>query len=141
MEDLIINDSIIISADLLTISAVRSSGPGGQNVNKVSTCIELRFNPKKCLVLTETAINKIIAANRSRLDAEGALIITSQRYREQYRNIEDAREKLKSIVLEAIKIKKKRKPTKPTKASKEARMNSKKINSQKKAMRSKDFDY
>ena len=141
MESIVINENITISADLLSISAIRSSGPGGQNVNKVSTCIELRFNLKGCPILPEKAINKIIEANRSRLDKEGSLIITSQRFREQFKNIEDAIEKLKKIILEALKEKKKRRPTKPTKASKEARIQSKKLNSQKKVMRSKDFDY
>lgn len=137
MEDLVINESITIPAEQLNISAVRSSGPGGQNVNKVSTCIELRFSPKSCPQLTETCVKKLLAANKNKLDAEEALIITSQRFREQYRNIEDAREKLKNLILDALKVQKKRRPTKPTKASVEERMNSKKINSQKKAMRNK----
>ncbi len=140
MEDLVINERITIPADLMTVSAVRSSGPGGQNVNKVSTCIELRFNPKNCSQLSETAINKLLQANKNKLDSEGTIIITSQRFREQYRNIEDAREKLRLLVLEALKVKKKRRPTKPTKASIEDRITSKKINSQKKALRTKKFD-
>ena len=140
MEDLVINDKIIIPEEQMTISAVRSSGPGGQNVNKVSTCIELRFNPKNCSQLTETAINKLLTANKNKLDSEDCLIITSQKYREQYRNIEDAREKLRNMILEALKVRKKRRPTKPTKASIEERMTSKKIQSQKKASRSKKYD-
>lgn len=140
MEDLVINNTITIPSDQMTISAVRSSGPGGQNVNKVSTSIELRFNPKNCAQLPEVAINKILAENKNKLDSEQTLIITSQRYREQYRNIEDAREKLKTIILDALKVRKKRRPTKPTKASVEERMTSKKIQSQKKASRSKRYD-
>ena len=140
MEDLVINEKITIPAEQMTISAVRSSGPGGQNVNKVSTCIELRFNPKKCSLLTETAVKKLLTANKNKLDADEAIIITSQRFREQYRNIEDARDKLRSMILEALKVKKKRRPTKPTKASIEDRITSKRINSQKKAARSKKFD-
>ena len=140
MEDLVINGKITIPAEQMTISAVRSSGPGGQNVNKVSTCIELRFNPKECSLLTETAVNKLLTANKNKLDADEAIIITSQRFREQYRNIEDARDKLRSMILEALKVQKKRRPTKPTKASIEDRITSKRINSQKKAARSKKFD-
>ena len=140
MEDLVINEKITIPAEQMTISAVRSSGPGGQNVNKVSTCIELRFNPKECSLLTETAVNKLLTANKNKLDADEAIIITSQRFREQYRNIEDARDKLRSMILEALKVQKKRRPTKPTKASIEDRITSKRINSQKKAARSKKFD-
>ena len=140
MEDLVINNNIVIPADQLSVSAVRSSGPGGQNVNKVSTCVELRFNPKNCTQLSETAIKKLLQANRNKLDSEGTLIITSQRFREQYRNIEDAREKLRLLILEALKVRKKRRPTKPTKASIENRISSKRINSQKKALRTKKFD-
>ena len=140
MEDLVINENITIPSEQLTISAVRSSGPGGQNVNKVSTCIELRFSPKNCPELTETAINKLLAANKNKLDSEDCLIITSQQFREQYRNIEDARNKLRNLILEALKVRKKRRPTKPTKASIEERMTSKKIHSQKKASRSKKYD-
>lgn len=140
MEDLVINEKITIPAEQMTISAVRSSGPGGQNVNKVSTCIELRFNPKECSLLTETAVKKLLTANKNKLDADEAIIITSQRFREQYRNIEDARDKLRSMILEALKVQKKRRPTKPTKASIEDRITSKRINSQKKAARSKKFD-
>ena len=140
MEDLVINENITIPSEQLTVSAVRSSGPGGQNVNKVSTCIELRFSPKNCPQLTETTINKLLAANKNRLDSEDCLIITSQQFREQYRNIEDARNKLRNLILEALKVRKKRRPTKPTKASIEERMTSKKIQSQKKASRSKKYD-
>jgi ribosome-associated protein len=140
MEDLVINENITIPSEQLTISAVRSSGPGGQNVNKVSTCIELRFSPKNCPELSETAINKLLAANKNKLDSEDCLIITSQQFREQYRNIEDARNKLRNLILEALKVRKKRRPTKPTKASIEERMTSKKIQSQKKASRSKKYD-
>ena len=127
MEDLIINDSITIPADQLSVNAVRSSGPGGQNVNKVSTCVELRFNPKNCTQLSETAIKKLLAANKNKLDSEEAIIITSQRFREQYRNIEDAREKLRLLILDALKVRKKRRPTKPTKASIEDRISKKRI--------------
>ncbi len=140
MEDLVINENITIPSEQLTVNAVRSSGPGGQNVNKVSTCIELRFSPKNCPELSETAINKLLAANKNKLDSEDCLIITSQQFREQYRNIEDARNKLRNLILEALKVRKKRRPTKPTKASIEERMTSKKIQSQKKASRSKKYD-
>lgn len=140
MEDLVINDKITIPAEQLVFTAVRSSGPGGQNVNKVSTSVELRFNPKNCAQLPETVIIKLIETNKNKFDSDNNIIITSQRFREQYRNIEDAREKLRNLILEAIKVKKKRRPTKPTRASIEDRISSKKLNSQKKAIRSKKFE-
>lgn len=141
MEDLKINDSIIIPAEQLVVSAVRSSGPGGQNVNKVSTCIELRFNPKECLQLPELAREKLVAANRNKLDANGALIITSQRFREQFKNIGDACEKLRNLIITALRVPKKRRPTKPTKASVEERIQKKKMKSERKASRSKKWDF
>lgn len=140
MEDLIIKEGLVIPAESMVINAVRSSGPGGQNVNKVSTCIELHFYPQKCSQLFESTINKLFVLCKNKLDSDKAILITSQKYREQYRNIEDAREKLRALILEAIKVKKKRKPTKPTRASIEERMISKKINSLRKASRSKKFD-
>ncbi len=140
MEDLYIKDEIVISSDYLSINAVRSSGPGGQNVNKVSTCIELRFNPINCEILPEYAVKKLLELCKNKLDSENSIVITSQKYREQYRNIEDAREKLRNLIIESLKIKKKRKPTKPTKASVEERMLSKKINSLKKASRNKKYE-
>lgn len=140
MEDLFIKDGITIPSEAMEVSAVRSSGPGGQNVNKVSTCIELRFYPQKCEQLSGNVIMKLLELCKNKLDSDNAIIITSQKYREQFRNLEDARDKLKSLVLEALKVKKKRKPTKPTKSSIEERIQSKRINSLKKASRSKNFD-
>jgi ribosome-associated protein len=136
-----INDKIIIPAEEIQVSAVRSSGPGGQNVNKVATCIELRFNPANCSQLKEAVVERLLQAARNKLDAEGNIIVTSQRYREQYRNLIDAYDKLKNMILKALKPPKIRKPTKPTKASQQRRIAKKKQIGTKKANRKKPSDY
>ena len=91
---LIINDYITIPSEQLEISAVRSSGPGGQNVNKVATCIELRFRPESCGQLSMPVVQRLLKIAGNRVDSENTIIITSQRYREQYRNLDDACQKL-----------------------------------------------
>ncbi len=138
---IIINDQITITPEQFEIAAVRSSGPGGQNVNKVATCIELRFNPQLCPQLSPPVVARLLGIARNRLDAENNIIITSQKYREQYRNLDDACEKLKKMILQALVPPKPRKPTKPTRASVEKRITSKKQAGEKKSLRQKrDWD-
>lgn len=138
---LIINEKITIPADQLEISAVRSSGPGGQNVNKVATCIELRFKPRQCEQLTIPVVQRLLKIAGSRVDSEDTIIITSQRFREQYRNLADACDKLREMVLSALKPPKIRRPTRPTRSSVEDRINHKKQTSFKKSQRQKpDWD-
>ncbi len=132
-----ITSDIIIPADELEISAVRSSGPGGQNVNKVSTCIELRFNPERCGLFSTAVLTRLMALVGNRIDSEGNILITSQRYREQYRNLDDALEKLKKMILQALKPPKPRKPTRPGRAAIERRIDKKKQTGEKKARRQK----
>ncbi|MEW6709725.1 MAG: alternative ribosome rescue aminoacyl-tRNA hydrolase ArfB [Candidatus Riflebacteria bacterium] len=136
-----INYEIVIPAELIEVSAVRSSGPGGQNVNKVATCIELRFNPALCPQLSADVVSRMLEAAGNRIDADGWIIITSQKHREQYRNLLDAYDKLKSMIEKALKPPKIRRPTKPTKASKAKRVASKRQNSGKKANRRRPTDY
>ena len=136
-EELVINEKLKISGDRLIVSAVRSSGPGGQNVNKVATCIELRFNPTEWGQLTHAALQRLLTSVKNRIDAEGRIIITSQKYREQFKNLEDARSKLRDMIIKCLKAQKPRSPTKPTKASVEDRIKKKKITSEKKQNRSK----
>lgn len=132
-----ITPAIIIPADELEISAVRSSGPGGQNVNKVATCIELRFNPERSGLFSIPVLTRLISLAGNRIDSEGSILITSQRYREQYRNLDDALEKLKKMILQALKPPKPRKPTRPGKAAIEKRITRKKQTGEKKARRQK----
>ncbi len=132
-----INDNLVIPAELIQVNAVRSSGPGGQNVNKVATCIELRFNPTNCDLISSSLCQNLLKLAGKRTDAEGNIIVTSQRYREQYRNLIDACDKLKKMFLKAMKPVKPRKPTKPSRAAKERRIKHKKQKGEKKANRRK----
>ncbi|HAE41210.1 MAG TPA: aminoacyl-tRNA hydrolase [Candidatus Riflebacteria bacterium] len=132
---IIINENLTIPADQIEISAVRSSGPGGQNVNKVATCIELRFNPERCPQLSAPVINRLLALAGNRVDSENTIIITSQKYREQVRNLDDACDKLKKMILKALTPPKPRRPTRPTRASVERRIGKKKQTGEKKSQR------
>ena len=132
---IIINDELTIPADQLQVNAVRSSGPGGQNVNKVATCIELRFNPERCDLLGTAVVNRLLALAGKRVDSENTIIITSQKYREQSRNLDDACEKLRQLILKALVPPKPRKPTRPTRASVQKRITRKRQASEKKSQR------
>lgn len=120
------------------IKAVRSSGKGGQNVNKVSSKIELIFNVKNSILLTEE--QKQIILKKNITDKNGYIRITSQTSRSQYLNKEDALEKLVRLIKNSVKKPRKRLKTKPTKISKEDRLKQKKIISEKKKLRKLNSD-
>ncbi|MBN1634652.1 MAG: aminoacyl-tRNA hydrolase [Ignavibacteria bacterium] len=117
----------------IKIKAVRSSGKGGQNVNKVSSKIELIFDVNSSLLLTEE--QKRIILEKNITDKKGCIRITSQISRSQNLNKEDAIDKLMMLIKKSVKIPRKRLKTKPTKISKEDRLKWKKIISEKKKMR------
>ncbi len=123
--DLIVTDAVVIPGDDLMVIAVRSSGPGGQNVNKVATKVELRFDLANTTALPAPVKARLAAACRGRLDAEGRVIITSEATRNRIRNLADAREKLAALIREALVPPKPRRPTRPTRASKERRIDDK----------------
>jgi ribosome-associated protein len=113
----------------------RSSGPGGQNVNKVNSKAVLRWQATKSPSLPEAVRTRFLAKYGSRLTGDGELLITSERYRDQPRNIDDCLEKLREMLLSVAVAPKKRKKTKPSRASKERRLDSKKRDSSKKQSR------
>lgn len=119
----------------LKFSASRSGGPGGQNVNKVSSKIELRFNVSESTIITAEEKDIIISKLATRINNDGELVIVSQSERSQLANKEKAIEKFYSLLSKALKPVKKRKPTKPSKASKEKRLDTKKVNSERKQRR------
>ena len=121
---LFITHRITIADSELDESFIRSSGPGGQNVNKVSSAVQLRFDVRASPSLTETARQALLSGGK--LTRDGVLIITAQRFREQERNRADARARLVEILRRAATPKPVRRPTKIPKASKRKRLDSKK---------------
>lgn len=128
---------IIIPLAEMKLSFIASPGPGGQNVNKVATAVQLRFNVLSSSSLSESVRARLILLLGKKLTSQGEFIIKASRFRTQERNKEDAIERLHVWINRAAIPLKKRKKTKPTFASKERRLAGKKINSQKKSLRGK----
>ncbi len=125
----------------LQISYVRSSGPGGQNVNKVNSKCVLRWNPAQSAALSADVLHRFIELFRSKLTTEGDLILTSDRFRDQKRNLEDCIEKLASLIQSAKTPPRPRKKTRPTFGSRVRKKKEKKSQSDKKRARSgRDWD-
>ena len=120
-----VNDRIRIPEAELDEQFVRSSGPGGQNVNKVATAVELRFDLRQSPSLPPAVRSRLARLAGRRLTKEGVLIIRAERFRTQEQNRADARERLTELVREAAEPPKFRVKTKPTKAAKERRLKAK----------------
>jgi ribosome-associated protein len=136
---LIVSDRLQIPDSELDESFVRASGPGGQNVNKVASAVELRFSVANSAVLPETLRARLLARRDRRLSADGVLVIQANRFRDQARNREDARARLIEIIRAALHVPKKRIATKPTRASQERRIADKKRRAQHKRTRGKSW--
>ena len=113
---------LTIDDDELVERFVRSAGPGGPNVNKVATAVELRFDVAGSPSLTEPVRARLLARRDRRMTNEGVLVLSAQRFRTQERNREDARERLAAFIESGLHAPKKRIATRPTRASKERRL-------------------
>jgi ribosome-associated protein len=133
--ELRINAQIVVPGRELRFTFVRSSGPGGQNVNKVATKAVLRWSLRNSTALPDAVRGRLLAKAARQINDRGELILTSQRYRDQSRNVDDCLAKLRNLILAATKAPRARKKTRPTKASKEARLGAKRATSEKKRRR------
>ena len=141
MEPLRVNSRLVIPPQELSVSFVRSGGPGGQKVNRTASQAQLRFSVKESACLGERRRNTILKALGSRLTASGELLIRAQSHREQARNLEDARERLSRALREALKPKRSRKVTKPTRASRERRLEAKRQRGRRKRERGGRYEH
>lgn len=124
-----INASLSIDEREIEESFVRASGPGGQNVNKLSTAVQLRFDVRNSPSLPPDVSQRLERLAGSRLTRDGVLIIIAQRHRTQARNRQDALDRLIDLIRDAAVAPRLRRPTKPTRASRERRVETKKLRS------------
>ncbi|HET7650527.1 MAG TPA: alternative ribosome rescue aminoacyl-tRNA hydrolase ArfB [Gammaproteobacteria bacterium] len=138
--DIRITPRIALGGDEVEFRFVRASGPGGQNVNKVATAAELRFNLSATKSLPDAVKEKLRKLAGNRISRDGVLCITAQRYRTQERNRADALARLTALIRRAAQPEKKRIPTKPTQASRRRRLEGKRQLSSKKQLRRASYD-
>jgi ribosome-associated protein len=132
-----ITDDVVIDDREVEERFVRASGPGGQNVNKVSTAVELRFDIRASS-LPSAVKDRLLMLAAGRVTSDGVLLIDSREHRTQARNREAARERLVALIAQAARTPRRRKATRPGRAAREKRLDAKKLRGQVKALRRRD---
>jgi ribosome-associated protein len=135
-----ISNNVSIPIDEVEISAIRAQGAGGQNVNKVSSAVHLRFDVRSSS-LPDFYKRRLLALKDKRLSKDGVIVIKAQRFRTQEKNREEGLNRLVDLVKMVGVVKKKRKPTKPTRASQKRRLDSKTKRGQTKSLRGRVRDH
>jgi len=139
-EPIVVTDTVRIPGHALSMRAVRASGPGGQNVNRVATKVLLEVDLDGIEGLAADQRARLLSLAGRRLDARGRLVITSQAGRTQARNLEDARDKVRGLVHAALKRPRRRRPTAPSRAAEERRIAEKKRHGEIKRLRTRAGD-
>lgn len=136
---LVVTPRIHIAEDELSERFTRARGPGGQHVNRTESAVELRFNAAESDALPEPVRERLLARQDRRVTAAGLVIVRAERFRDQARNRDDARQRLAELIREATHTPTPRRPTKPSRAARQRRLDSKKRRGQRKRTRGRDW--